>query len=221
MSLQLKAEKREKLGSLSTKRLKKSGRIPAVIQSKNGNVNISFDKREFEIEFSKGNLQTKLIEIEVDGKKFSAIANKIELDPVSDNPIHIDLLDCNSSKTLKAWPKINFINADKSIGLKKGGFLNIRKRKVAVFCENEKAIIETIDIDISSLQVGQKIRANQINLPKGLKFAEKDNFLVASITGRGKAEEETKAADATATAAATPAAGAAAKADEKKPADKK
>ena len=71
-SFQLKAEKREKLGSLEARRIKLAGKIPAVIYSKNGNINVSLDKREFEIEFSKGNIQTRIVEIELAGKKIKA-----------------------------------------------------------------------------------------------------------------------------------------------------
>lgn len=215
-SFQLKAEKREKLGSLEARRIKNSGRIPAVLYSKNGNLNISLDKREFEIELSKGNIQTRVAEIELGGKKIKAIAHKIELDPVSDHPIHVDLLNCEESKTFAAQPKLNFENRDKSPGLKKGGFLHIVLRKVGVICDNANVIPESVSVDVGSLQVGSKIRANDLKLPAGTKLARKDNFLIASITGRGnKAEEEVAAAapgaeGAAPAAGATPAAGAAA-----------
>ena len=189
-SFQLKAEKREKFGSLEARKIKKAGKLPAVIYSKNGNINVAFDKREFEIEFKKGNIQTRIVEIELAGKKIKAIAHKIELDPVSDTVIHVDFLNCDEARKIKAQTKINFSNQDKSAGLKKGGFLSIRMRKLEVICDSEDKIPQTIDFDITNLQVGQKVRAEQIKLPAGVKFAKKDNFLIASITGRGKMEEE-------------------------------
>lgn len=217
-SFQLKAEKREKLGSLEARRIKNAGRIPAVIYSKNGNINISVDKREFEIEFSKGNIQTRIAEIEVAGKKIKAIAHKIELDPVSDHPIHIDLLNCEENKGFKAQSKLNFVNRDKSPGLKKGGFLHIVLRKVEVVTDKADAIPESITVDVGSMQVGSKIRGNDLKLPAGVKLTKNNNFLIASVTGRGNKEEvETTAAAvpgaegaAAPAAGATPAAGAAA-----------
>lgn len=228
-SFQLQAQKREKLGSLEARRIKKSDRIPAVIYSKNGNINISFDKREFEIEFQKGNLQTRMVEISLDGKKIKAITHKIDLDPVSDTPIHIDLLNCDESKNFIAQPKIVFTNQDKSIGLKKGGFLHVVLRKAKVICEKSEQIPEIIEVDITRLQVGQKVRSDQIELPTGVKFAKKGAFLIASIIGRGKAEEEVAVVAGATAGAAAPAAGAtaapaaagAAKAGEKKPETKK
>ena len=208
-SFQLKAEKREKLGSLEARRIKLAGKIPAIIYSKTGNINISLDKREFEIEFAKGNLQTRIVEIDVAGKKVKAIAHKVELDPVSDHPIHIDFLNCDETKAVKAKIKLNFINQDKSPGLKKGGFLHIVMRKVEVICEDVKNIPEKVDIDTGTMQVGFKVRSNGLKLPAGVTLARKDSFLLASIIGRGKADDENAAAAAAAGGAA-PAAGAAA-----------
>ena len=238
MSVVLKAEKREKLGSSQSRKIKRAGRIPAVIYSKNGNINLSLDGREFEQEYLKGITLTSVIDLELNGKKTKVIAHKIELDPVSDRPVHVDFLNCEDSKVLRAKPKLVFLNQEKSPGLKKGGFLHIVLRRIEVICESEKSIPSQIEIDVGSMQVGNKIRANNLKLPAQVKLAKKDNFLIASIIGRGKAEDEVAAptdAAAAAAGAAAPAAGAAAPAagaakspaapakaaEAKKPAEKK
>ncbi len=90
------------------------------------------------------------------------------------------------------------MNQDKSPGLKRGGFLNVTARKVAVVCENEKSVPAKIDVDVGSMQVGQKIRGNDLKLPAGVKLAKNGKFLVASITGRVSKTEENPAAAAAA-----------------------
>jgi len=215
MSVVLKAEKREKLGTAAARRIKNLGRIPAVIYAQNNSINLSVGVKEFEHEYFKGVALTTVFEIELDSKKIKAIAHKVELDPVSDRPVHIDFIDCANSKTIRAKPKLVFVNQDKSPGLKKGGFLHVVLRRVEVTCDSEKLIPNVIEIDASRLQVTHKVRASNLVLPEGVKLTNKKDFLIASIIGRGKAEEEKVAAPAAAAAAATPA-----KADEKK-ADKK
>jgi large subunit ribosomal protein L25 len=235
MSVVLKAEKRENLGSSAARKIKKEGRIPAVIYAKNGNVNLSLDVKEFEHEYFKGNVLTSVVELELGGKKTKVIAHKVELDPVSDRPAHVDFLNCEADAEIRAKPKLVFTNQDKSPGLKKGGFLHIVLRKIEVVCESQKSIPDKIEIDVGSMQVGQKVRADNLTLSAGVKLAKKGKFLIASIIGRGKAEEEVVAVPGAvdAAAGATPAAGAATpaaagkaaapagKADEKKPAAKK
>lgn len=204
----LKAEKREKLGSIASKKIKQAGKIPAVIYQAGGNVNIAIDAREFEIEYFKGNAKTSVIELEISGKKTKVIAHKIDLDPVSDRPTHVDFLNCEESKTVRAQPKLKFINQDKSPGLKKGGFLHVVLRKVAVICDSANNIPTVIEVNVGSMPVGQKIRGKDLILPAGVSLAKNDEFLVASIIGRAsKSEEETQAAAATASAGATSAAG--------------
>ena len=210
MSIELKAEKRENLGSLQAKKIKRSGRIPAVIYSNDGNINLSLNTREFEVEYFKGDSKSSVIELDLDGKKIKVIAHAIDLDPVSDRPVHVDFLICNKTG-IKAQPKLNFINKDKSIGLKRGGFLHVALRTITVICDSQEVVPTSIDVDVASLQSGEKIRSADLDLPKGVKVANKKAFLIASIIGRsGKADEETPEA-----AASTEAAPAAAEAEKK------
>ncbi len=94
----LNAQKREILGKRESRRIKNSGKIPAVIYSKSGNINISLDGKEFGHQYFKGTALTSVAEINLDNKKIKAIAHKIELDPVSDHPVHIDFISCEEKK---------------------------------------------------------------------------------------------------------------------------
>jgi large subunit ribosomal protein L25 len=210
MSISLKAEKREQTGSAAAKKIKRSGQLPAIIYSKKGNVNVSLSSHEFEREYYKGDTLASIIELDLDGTKLKVTAHKIELDPVSDRPIHIDFFDCKETKGILAKPKLTFVNKDKSPGLKKGGFLHIALRRTEVSCDSDNVPTE-ITIDAGTLHINSKVRAEDVTLPKGVSFTKKGNFLIASITGRGKSEEEESA-----TPAAGEAASAEAKAEEKK-----
>lgn len=219
MSIVLKAEVREQTGSLASKKIKREGLIPAVIYSKEKNINITLNSRDFEQQFLKGVTLTSVIDLEIGGKKTRVIAHKIDLDPVSDRPVHVDFMLCQDNKPIRAKPKIKFLNQDKSPGLKKGGFLHIVARSLEVFCDGEKSIPQFIEADIGTLHVGNKFRAENLKLPNGVTLLKKGNFLIASIIGRGKSEEEKVVTTATAT---TPVAGSTpAKADDKKTEAKK
>lgn len=221
MSISLKAENREQLGTLASRKIKRQGLIPAIIYSKKGNINLALNSREFEQQFQKGVILTSVIDLEISGKKTRVIAHKVELDPVSDKPVHIDFMLCEENKPIRAKPKIKFTNQDKSPGLKKGGFLHVVARKLEVFCDGEKSIPETIEVDVGSLHVGSKFRANNLLLPQGVKLLKKGNFLIASIIGRGKSEDEKTTTPIAGATATTPATATPAKADEKKPEAKK
>lgn len=195
MSVVLKAQKRESLGTSSTKKIRKEGNIPAVIYCAGGNKNITLSAKDFEHEYFKGTSLTSVIEIDIEGEKVKAIAHDIELDPVSDRPVHIDFLNCDEAKEVRAKPRVNFLGRDKSPGIKRGGFLHKVLRRVEVLCSSE--VPHEVDLDISKCHLGDKLRAENVKLPAGVKFLKKDNFLIASITGRGKSEDD-KAAGASA-----------------------
>ncbi len=223
----LKASPREKIGSAESRRIRKSGQVPAVIHNTGGKaIYISVVSKELEQEYLKGNLFTSIAEIELDGKKIKAVPHNIELNPVTDRLDHIDFMGFEAGSKVKAKVKLVFANRDKSPGIKKGGFLHIVLRKVEVFCD-PKAIPTTIEIDIGSSQVGAKFRGSNLILPNDVVLANKANFVVASLLGRGSKVEEEAVPAAGATPAAGAATGAAAtpvadkKAADKKPAEKK
>ncbi len=197
MSITINANARNEIGTSSAKKLKKQGLIPAVIYNKDGNINLSIDTHQFLSEYKKGSATATVFNLKIDDHKhYRAIPYKIELDPVSDAPIHIDFMACDANKPITAQAKINFTNTDKSPGLKRGGFLHVVARKVTLVCEGEKHIPATIEGDVGSLHVGAKFRSSQLKIPAGCKLVKKGNFLIASIIGRGKSEED-KSATAT------------------------
>jgi large subunit ribosomal protein L25 len=230
----LKANLRTTLGSSDSRRIRKAGQVPAVIYNKGSeNLNIVVDSRDFEHQYFKGNVFTTVAHIELNGKKLQAIARKVELNPVTDKPEHVDFVQFDKGATVKVQAKLNFINKDKSVGLKRGGFLHVVLRKIEILC-NPDLIPDSIDIDTATLRVGSKIRTGDLQLPENVKLSGKPDSLVASIIGRGskdddKADTTTEgaapAADAKAGAAKAPAAAkaapAAGKEAAKKPAAKK
>jgi large subunit ribosomal protein L25 len=193
----LKANLRNSLGSADSRRTRKAGNITCVIVDKKGeNLNILINAREFEREYFKGNIQTTIVEIELDGKKINTIPHKIEIHPVTDKPIHVDFIAFEENTEVRVKSKIKFTGIDKSSGIKKGGFLHIALRKVEIIC-NPNEIPEFVEVDISQLRVGAKIRSTDLILPANIKLANKKLFNIGSILGRGaKSEEEAAEAGA-------------------------
>ena len=205
----LKANLRTKLGRSESRRIRKSGSIPAVIYNKNGeNINITVGTREFEREYFKGDILSTIIHLELGSEKLQLIAQEVDTNPVTDRPDHINFIQFVNDQPVKIKVKVNFINHDKSIGLKRGGFLHIVARKIEVLC-NPSDIVHAIEFDTTNLRVGDKVRAQDLTLPDGLTIYGKTEFLVASIIGRAsKEDEKTEGTEA----GSTPSAPAAAKA---------
>ncbi len=204
ISFDLKATVRNKLGSAESRRIRKSGNIPASINNGGDNVEISISSREFEREYLKGNIFTTLINLDIEGKSQKVIVDDLYLNPVTDKPSHISFMKAEEGSKVKALVKVSFFNREKSPGIKRGGFLHITARKIKLLCPIE-AIPQEIAIDIGKMKVGQKIVSADIELPQNVSFVNKKEFNVASIIGRGSKEEE--AEDATEAQSTDPKAG--------------
>ena len=146
---------RKDLGSANTRRLRKEGKIPAVIYGVNGaeNTYISISKKDFDKEYLKSNIELRPIELNVDGKKFKVLTYQIDLDPITDLPRHVDFNNLEGKKEAKIYVPVNYLGREKSPGVKKGGFLNILKRKIECLCPVDN-ILQSIDIDVSKMHIG-------------------------------------------------------------------
>jgi len=188
--IKLDGSVRENLGSGHSKRLRKQGLLPCVIYDKNGNVYLSLEAKEFNKEYLKGNIQIKPIEISVgDNKKYNVLTYAVEIHPVSDLPIHVDFLNIEGKKEVKVFVPVAFKGREKSPGIKKGGFLNIIHRKIQLWCSPENIPIK-ISVNIGKLGMGETFKVEKVKFPEGVRPVNKKNFVIASVTGRGKSMEE-------------------------------
>ncbi|MDR0423647.1 MAG: 50S ribosomal protein L25/general stress protein Ctc [Rickettsiales bacterium] len=196
---------RTEFGSAGASRLRKSGFIPAIIYGEKENTFISVIKKDFDKEYLKGGIGVRIIELNIDNKKQNVLAYQIDLDPLSDLPRHIDFVSIDGKNEVKTSVPIRYVDAGKSPGIKKGGFLNVLKRNLQLFV-NPKEIPQFIEINVGALHIGSKIKINDVKLPDGVRPVGKENFNICSITGRGKSDLDTSATagsgDASTTAAA-------------------
>jgi len=200
-TIQLSAEARSKTGRGDARALRRAGRIPAVLYSKNQEpLSFSLAANELNREYYKGAFESKLIEVKLDGKSYFAVARDLQTHPVSDKIEHLDFLHVEKDSKVAIKVPVRVINADKSIGLKRGGSLNVVRHTVDLICSPE-SIPTKIIVDVKEAKIGDSIHISHIELPAGATPAIRDrDFTVATITGRVKAEDA--AADAAAEGAA-------------------
>tara|TARA_Y100000389_G_scaffold88700_1_gene85135 strand:+ start:12231 stop:12860 length:630 start_codon:yes stop_codon:yes gene_type:complete len=191
----IKASVRTILGSAECRRLRKSGFLPAIIRNGNDITYVAVDQKEFDKKYFDGRVFSTPISLDIDGKTIDLITSDVDIHTVSDRPIHVDFNQINKDKNVNIKSRINFVGQDKSAALKRGGFLHINIRMVDLVCKNYDFVIDNIDLDISDIPVGGKIRSNSLNLPDNVSLKKKDEFLIASILGRGGAKSTEEDAD--------------------------
>ena len=195
----LKATKRESLTSGSNKKLRAEGFIPAILYGGNNpNLNISINKKEIANIINSETFLSKVLEIEVDGKKEKVIPRDVSFHVVSEEPIHIDFMRIVSGKKIILEIPVKFINHPDSPGLKRGGVLNIVRRKVELRCPAEN-IPDEIIVDLAGTDIGTSIKISSVKLPENIKPTITDrDFVVATVAAPTIIKEPEKPAEDTA-----------------------
>tara|TARA_X000001036_G_scaffold439206_1_gene489490 strand:+ start:1902 stop:2654 length:753 start_codon:yes stop_codon:yes gene_type:complete len=192
----LKATKRENLTSGSNNKLRAEGYIPAILYGgKDPNQNISISKKEISNIINSDTFLSKVLELEVDGKKEKVIPRDIAYHVVSEEPIHIDFMRIVSGKKIILEIPVKFINHPDSPGLKRGGVLNIVRRKVELKCPAEN-IPDEIIVDLSGTDIGTSIKISSVKLPENVipTITERD-FVVATVAAPTVMKEPEKPAE--------------------------
>ncbi|MDG1287969.1 MAG: 50S ribosomal protein L25/general stress protein Ctc [Rickettsiales bacterium] len=185
------AEAREKLGRGAARELRRNKRIPAVLYSNSVKpVSFSIAENEFGKIYHKGGLRSKLAEIKVGKETYYALAREIQAHPVSDRIEHIDFLQVESDSVVSVAVPLKVVGTEKSIGVKRGGSINVVKHTVKLVC-NPENIPTSIEADVSEAGIGDSIHISAVKLPEGVHPAIQDrDFTVVTIAGRLQKEEE-------------------------------
>ena len=192
----LKALKREKLTSGSNNKLRANGFIPAILYGgKDPNQNISVSKKELSTIINSDTFLSKVLEIELEGKKEKVIPRDVSYNVISEEPIHIDFMRIVSGKKIILEIPVKFINHPDSPGLKRGGVLNIVRRKVELKCPAE-SIPDEIVVDLAGTDIGTSIKISSVKLPESVMPTITDrDFVVATVAAPTIIKEPEKPAE--------------------------
>ena len=164
----LKAIKRNTKSSGQINKLRSDGFIPAVIYGgKENNLNISLKKLHLQDLIKTDTFMSKVFDLDIDGKAEKVLPRDIAYDPVSDEPIHIDFMRIAKGSKLVLEVPVKFINSEKSPGLKKGGVLNIVRRKVELKCPAEN-IPNEIVVDLDNTEINTSLKISSVKLPENV-----------------------------------------------------
>ena len=206
----LKATKRTSASTGQVNKLRSEGFIPGVLYGgEKNNLNISLKKLHLQNIINTETFMSKVYDLDIDGSSEKALAREVAYDPVSDEPIHIDFMRITKGSRLTLEIPVKFINLDKSPGLKKGGVLNIVRRKVELKCPAEN-IPDEIVVDLNNTELNSSLKISSVKLPENVSPTITDrDFVIATVAPPTvlvepeKTEEATTEGEASADAATT------------------
>ena len=177
--------------------LRKSGNVPGIIYGgENENEKISLSKKEVKNLINKENFLSNVISIKLDEKEQKVLPREITFDTISDEPTHIDFLRIVKGSTVILEIPVRFINNESSPGLKRGGVLNIVRRKVELKCPTENIPTELV-VDLEGLEIGTSIKISSIKLPENVTpTIQGRDFVIATVAAPTIVKEPEKPAEA-------------------------
>lgn len=217
------AKKRDRAGKGGARSSRRDGLIPAVIYGdRQPPLMIAVEPKSVERELHKEGFFNHTLRIEVDGTIVDALPRDVQVDPVTDKPLHLDFLRVGPDSIISVQVPVHFRNEAGSPGIKRGGVLNVVMHEITVRTK-PATIPEYFEVDLTGLEIGHSVHLSALNVPEGVRVVTRDpNPTVASIAAPTVVREAAAqaAADAvalanapvaegTAAPGATPAAGAA------------
>ena len=176
--------------------VRNEGNVPAIIYGgKENNQKISISKKLLKNFIEKENFLSSIITLNIDGKSQNVLPREVKYHIISDEPTHVDFLRVLPGVKIKIEVPVNFINHEKSPGLKRGGVLNIVRRKVELKCPSEK-IPEKITLDLDGVDIGESFKISSVKLDvEVVPTIQGRDFVIATLAAPTVMKEPEKPAE--------------------------
>jgi large subunit ribosomal protein L25 len=186
----LEASSRAKAGKGAARATRRAGLVPAVIYGAHkAPTLVALDPRLVVREMQRGGWRSRIYEVRAGGTTERALLREIQLHPVSDKPLHVDFHRVAAGETVRVTVRIEFAGAENSVGVKKGGVLNIVHHSVDVLVDPDR-IPEHVVADIATLDVGDVVRWGDLRGTEALRLAHEDADLVVATIAAPTVETE-------------------------------
>jgi large subunit ribosomal protein L25 len=170
------ARKRPKLGSNHTASLRAAGHVPAVMYGDDRDVMpLSLDQRELETHLRHHH---RIYEVDVDGEPQAAYLQDVQWDCLTDLPLHVDFKRIRLHEAIEVEVELTFLGHP--VGAREGGQLNQDRHSVTVSCLPTK-VPDTIEVNVSALELNQEILAGQLVLPEGVALVTEADTVVCHV----------------------------------------
>ncbi|WP_420480127.1 50S ribosomal protein L25/general stress protein Ctc [Brevundimonas sp. FT23028] len=178
----LNVDVRDGVGTGGARAARRAGMVPGVLYGGDkAPVAISVNEKDFRKSLYTGKLLGHLVTLKYGDETQPVIARDVQFDPVSDRPLHFDLMRVDEKQTVKIEVPVHFINEDKCQAFRQGGSLEIVRHSVEIAVRADH-IPEDLVVDLAGHKLGDTIRFSDIKVPKGVEPTITDrDFVIASI----------------------------------------
>jgi large subunit ribosomal protein L25 len=186
------AKRREKTGKGPARAARRANFVPAIIYGgQEEPAMVAIERAIVDMEIHKPAFFGTILDIKVNGESIRVLPRELQLHPVTENALHLDLLRVTERTRISVNVPVVFENEDASPGLSRGGVLNVVRYEIEVVCQ-AGSIPAQIVADVGGLDIGDSLHISMIDLPAGVRPAEQDrDFTIAAVaTPTVMSEEE-------------------------------
>ncbi|WP_300461409.1 50S ribosomal protein L25 [Desulfobacula sp.] len=191
--IELNAKLREKSGKGAARKLRRNHEIPAIMYgAKKKAEMLSLGTIEFDRIIRKNGSMGLFFNLKVDGdsgEKKIVMLKDMQMDTFGLNYLHVDLHEVNLDTKVTVSVQVEAVGVSK--GVKAGGFLQVIRRELDVVCKPADTP-DTIQIDITDLDVGDAIHVDEIDLGEHIEIPHEVNYTVITIVAPTVDEQETE-----------------------------
>jgi len=191
----LSAERRARAGKGAARATRRMGRVPGIIYGGDGDpMLISLEPRELSRALAKRGFLATVVEVRMDDAVHRTLPRDVQYHPATDAPLHVDFMRIGVDTRVTVTVPVAFINHEMSIGLRRGGILNIVRHGIALICQVDN-IPEQLVVELDGLDIGDSVHISAVTLPPGSRLTITDrDFTIASIAASSAVREEAAAA---------------------------
>jgi len=211
---ELTAELRQEVGKGASRRLRRQGKVPAILYGGGGDpVNLTLPQNEVKRQLDHEAFYSHVLTIKAGEKRQKAILRSVQRHPYKPTVLHMDFLRIQEDTAIRVNVPLHYVNEDVSVGIKKGAVVSNAATDVEIECL-PKHLPEYIEVDLSEVDVGDTLHLTDLKLPEGVTLVvfisgdeEENDLPIASMQiprvvtdedeegEEGEAEEGEEAAD--------------------------
>lgn len=190
----LNAESRHEVGKKIAKKLRKQGRIPAIIYGEHKeSIPISLSVSDLKTILKSDTGENTVLRILRDDMQVDAMLKEIQYDYLSDHIIHVDLIRIDLNKSVNI--NVPVVVQGEPVGVKvDGGIFDFMTRELKVRCLPTQIPNEFV-LDVSGMQTGHSIKVEDMEVAEGIKIMSDPHTVICAVAARGGAEEEAEEAE--------------------------
>ena len=189
---QLAATVRDKMGKEAAKKMRREKNIPGIFYGpKSEPVMLSFKDGDLRKILKTSASENIIMGLQLQSEKGTetkmVMLKELQSDPIKDSYIHADFYEISMDKELTLNIPIILVNTP--VGVSNGGILQHVRRELTISCLPDK-VIESIEVDVSALEIGESLHIEDVVLPEGITTSQEGRLTVAVVNAPTVSEEE-------------------------------